>query len=100
MAPSCGIKGLKNLSSFRRKRFNWPSECLDSHLDSEGSLTTPRSNTFRNSADSSHQGRPSTSPGGSMSPPPDPLFPREKLDFVRSIRVYSATKVDEEIHVL
>lgn len=34
-----------------------------------------------------------------MSPPPDPLFPRENLDFVRSIRVYSATKVDEEIHV-
>lgn len=34
-----------------------------------------------------------------MSAPPDPLFPREKLDFVRCIRVYSATKVDEEIHI-
>lgn len=34
-----------------------------------------------------------------MSAPPDPLFPREKLDLVRSIKVYSATKADEEIHV-
>lgn len=34
-----------------------------------------------------------------MNAPPDPLFPREKLDLARSIRVYSATKVDEEIHI-
>ena len=61
-------------------------------------MTTPQSNTFRNSLDAALQARPRAG-SGSMSAPLDPLFPREKLDFVRSIRVYSATKVDEEIHV-
>ncbi|KAF8559941.1 hypothetical protein OG21DRAFT_1401507 [Imleria badia] len=81
--------------SFRRKRFNWPSNCPDSHLDVPDLVTTtPRSNTFRNSLEA-----PSRPGSGSMSAPPDPLFPREKLDFVRCIRVYSATKLDEEIHI-
>ncbi|KAG8219421.1 hypothetical protein J3R82DRAFT_344 [Butyriboletus roseoflavus] len=83
--------------SFRRKRFNWPSECPDSHLEiSVPVATTPRSNTPRNSLEAPLQAGPRA---GSMSAPPDPLFPREKLDFVRAIRVYSAAKVDEEIHV-
>ncbi|KAH0837945.1 hypothetical protein J3R83DRAFT_6180 [Lanmaoa asiatica] len=81
--------------SFRRKRFNWPSECLDSHP--VPITTTPRSNTSRNSLEAA-QPRPRAG-SGSMNAPPDPLFPRETLDFLRSIRVYSATKVDEEIHV-
>ena len=35
-----------------------------------------------------------------MSAPPDPLFSRDQLDLVRCIKVYSATKLDEESHVL
>jgi len=85
--------------SFRRKRFNWPSECPEFHLDSPTSDMTPRSPSFRPSVDTPVQGRPRGSSAGRMPAPTEPLFPREKLDFLRSIRVYSATKVDEEIHV-
>ncbi|KAF9225348.1 hypothetical protein BS17DRAFT_700627 [Gyrodon lividus] len=85
--------------SFRRKRFNWPSECPELHLDTPALDTTPRSASFRPSLDAPAQGRPRGSSTGSMTAPPEPLFPREKLDFLRSIKVYSATKVDEEIHV-
>ncbi|KAI9570173.1 hypothetical protein HD554DRAFT_2018822 [Boletus coccyginus] len=85
--------------SFRRRRFHWPSECPDYHPEIPVSVTTtPRSNTFRNSIESPQQAHPRGS-SGNMSTPLDPLFPREKLDFVRSIKVYSVTKVDEEIHV-
>jgi SAM-dependent methyltransferase len=89
--------------SFRRKRFNWPSDYPDSHLEDEvpvplAPTPTPRSNTFRNSYETPHPSRPRNGSGG-MGAPPDPLFPRDKLDLVRCIRVYSATKLDEEIHV-
>ncbi|KIJ22173.1 hypothetical protein PAXINDRAFT_95590 [Paxillus involutus ATCC 200175] len=87
--------------SFRRKRFNWPSECPEFQLDMPVSdLTlTPRSASFRPSHDATVQGRPRGGSDSSMTTPSEPLFPREKLDLLRSIRVYSATKVEEEIHV-
>ncbi|KAF8433527.1 hypothetical protein L210DRAFT_3633081 [Boletus edulis BED1] len=52
--------------SFRRKRFNWPSECPDSHI--EVPITTPRSNTFRNSYEGPLPSPLRTGSGG-MSPP-------------------------------
>ncbi|KAG9313975.1 hypothetical protein JVU11DRAFT_4751 [Chiua virens] len=85
---------------FRRKRFNWPTALPDTHVGiSMPVTTTPRSSTFRSSLEAPYQSSPLTATG-SMGAPPDPLFAREKLDFVRSIKVYSATKNDDEIHVI
>ncbi|KIL01056.1 hypothetical protein PAXRUDRAFT_128521 [Paxillus rubicundulus Ve08.2h10] len=87
--------------SFRRKRFNWPSECPEFQLDMPVSDTTltPRSTSFRPSHDAPAPGRPRGSSDSSMTIPSEPLFPRDKLDLIRSIRVYSAIKIEEETHV-
>ncbi|KIJ66397.1 hypothetical protein HYDPIDRAFT_86565 [Hydnomerulius pinastri MD-312] len=76
--------------SFRRKRFNWPSEVPELHTLSSDNVT-PRSASFRPSLDA-----PAT---GSMTAPLEPLYPRDQLDFLRNIRVYNVIKADEENHL-
>ncbi|KAH7922802.1 hypothetical protein BV22DRAFT_1016579 [Leucogyrophana mollusca] len=78
---------------FRRKRFNWPSEVPGYRMDELTSdVTTPKSAGFRAALEATR--RPRGSSNDSITS--KPLHPRDDLTFVRSIHVYSATKVDED----
>ncbi|KAH7906477.1 hypothetical protein BJ138DRAFT_1016153 [Hygrophoropsis aurantiaca] len=84
-------ESLWDYECFRRKRFNWRSETPEYRMDANDSESTPKSATFRPITEPR---RPRGSSNDSITR--TPLHPREDLTFVRSIHVYSASKIDED----
>ncbi|KAH7886203.1 hypothetical protein F5I97DRAFT_1878339 [Phlebopus sp. FC_14] len=73
---------------FRRKRFNWPAEIPES-LDTPSTDAPPKSPAHHPTQD--HAGRARSGSTSSTASPSD------ELDFIRRIKVFSATKVEEKV---
>lgn len=82
--------------SFRRKRFHWPAEAAECHLDSPAA-ETPKSALHRHSMDSPWRQR---APSVASAPLKAGTYSRADLDLIRSIQVFSAKKVNDQFFPL
>jgi len=85
---------LWDYESFRRKRFNWPSETPETSFD-EGLEDHPNSSPLRISGESFFGRRPRGLSDADTTRR-SPSYERKDLTFVRGIRIYEAIKLDPD----
>lgn len=90
--PLAFVGSITTPHSFRRQRFNWPSDVPESRMELDSSNEpTPKSPSFRTSTGSNSSGDSSGYPSSTSGP----VYKRDELTHVRTLRVFEAFKIDE-----